>query len=69
MEETDGYSHLRRRVCLMGGLALFIAWLGVNYLFAALLAYRAERRLGVHQSQAIASAAIWPKRLLDPRLA
>lgn len=53
----------------MGGLALFIAWLGVNYLFAALLAYRAERRFGVPQSQALASAAVWPKSLLDPRLA
>jgi hypothetical protein len=53
----------------MGGLALFIAWLGVNYVFAALLAYRAERRLGLAWSQAMASAAAWPRRLLDSRLA
>lgn len=53
----------------MSGLALFIAWLGVNYLFAALLAYRAERRLGLTRPKAFASAAVWLKRFLDPRLA
>jgi hypothetical protein len=53
----------------MGGLALLIAWLSVNYLFAALLAYRAERNCGATQPEALANAAIWPKRLMDPRLA